>query len=146
MLIAANSPELKQLAAEILQKEIGVQPSADLQALFWASPKTNEIEWCIGYTSFLGKTCQIHVVNFNKKYTPRKLLWAAFDYPFNQAGVETLIGIVNSNNDLAMKYDQNLGFKEVYRFEGVHDEGGDVVVFEMKKQDCRFIKELKDAA
>ncbi len=146
MLFVANSPELKQLAAEILLKEIGVQPSADLQALFWASPKTNEIEWCIGYTSFLGKTCQIHVVNFNKKYTPRKLLWAAFDYPFNQAGVETLIGIVNSKNELAMKYDQNLGFKEVYRFEGVHDEGGDVVVFEMKKQDCRFIKELKDAA
>ena len=146
MLFVANSPELKQLAAEILLKEIGVQPSADLQALFWANAKTNEIEWCIGYTSFLGKTCQIHVVNFNKKYTPRKLLWAAFDYPFNQAGVETLIGIVNSKNDLAMKYDQNLGFKEVYRFEGVHDEGGDVVVFEMKKQDCRFIKELKDAA
>lgn len=146
MLFVANSPELKQLAAEILLKEIGVQPSADLQALFWSNPKTNEIEWCIGYTSFLGKTCQIHVVNFNKKYTPRKLLWAAFDYPFNQAGVETLIGIVNSKNELAMKYDQNLGFNEVYRFEGVHDEGGDVVVFEMKKQDCRFIKELKDAA
>lgn len=146
MLFVANSPELKQLASEILLKEIGVQPSADLQALFWASSKTNEIEWCIGYTSFLGKTCQIHVVNFNKKYTPRKLLWAAFDYPFNQAGVETLIGIVNSKNELAMKYDQNLGFKEVYRFEGVHDEGGDVVVFEMKKQDCRFIKELKNAA
>ena len=146
MLFVANSPELKQLAAEILLKEIGVQPSADLQALFWCSPKTNEIEWCIGYTSFLGKTCQIHVVNFNKKYTPRKLLWAAFDYPFNQAGIETLIGIVNSKNELAMKYDQNLGFKEVYRFEGVHDEGGDVVVFEMKKQNCRFIKELKDAA
>lgn len=146
MLICANNEELKQLAAEILLKEIGVQPSADLQALFWGNPKTNEIEWCIGYTSFLGKTCQIHVVNFNKKYTPRKLLWAAFDYPFNQAGVETLIGIVNSKNDLAMKYDQNLGFKEVYRFEGMHDDGGDIVVFEMKKQDCRFIKELKDAA
>lgn len=146
MLMVANKPELKQLAAEILQKEIGVQPSADLQAIFWVNPQDKAIEWCIGYTSFLGKTCQIHVVSFNKKYTPRKLLWAAFDYPFNQAGVETLIGIVNSKNDLAMKYDQNLGFKEVYRFEGVHDEGGDVVVFEMKKQDCRFIKELKNAA
>lgn len=146
MLIGANSPELKQLASEILFKEIGVQPSADLQAIFWANPKTNEIEWCIGYTSFLGKTCQIHVVSFGKKYTPRKLLWAVFDYPFNQAGVETLIGIVNSKNDLAMKYDQNLGFKEVHRFYGMHDDGGDIVIFEMKKQDCRFIKELKDAA
>ena len=146
MLVVADSPELKQLAAEILHKEIGVQPSADQQAIFWANPETKVIEWCIGFTAFIGKTCQIHVVNFNKKYTPRKLLWATFDYPFRQLGLESLIGIVNSNNEQAMKYDQNLGFKEVHRFAGLHDDGGDIVVFEMKKADCRFIKELKDAA
>ena len=146
MLVGTTTPEHRQLAAEILNKEIGVKPTSDLQAIFWANPETSVIEWCVGFDSFLGKTCQIHVVNFNKKYTPRKLLWATFDYPFRQLGLEALIGIVNSNNELAMKYDQNLGFKEVHRFEGMHDDGGDIVVFEMKKADCRFIKELKDAA
>ena len=146
MLIVADSPELKELAAEILLKEIGVQPSADQQAIFWANPDTKVIEWCIGFTNFIGKTCQIHVVNFNKKYTPRKLLWATFDYPFRQLGLESLIGIVNSNNEQAMKYDQNLGFKEVHRFAGLHDDGGDIVVFELKKDECRFIKELPNAA
>ena len=146
MLIVADSPELKELAAEILLKEIGVQPSADQQAIFWANPETKVIEWCIGFTNFIGKTCQIHVVNFNKKYTPRKLLWATFDYPFRQLGLESLIGIVNSNNEQAMKYDQNLGFKEVHRFVGLHDDGGDIVVFEMKKDECRFVKELANAA
>ena len=146
MLVVADSPELKQLAAEILHKEIGVQPSADQQAILWANPETKVIEWCIGFTAFIGKTCQIHVVNFNKKYTPRKLLWATFDYPFRQLGLESLIGIVNSNNEHAMKYDQNLGFKEVHRFAGLHDDGGDIVVFELKKDECRFIKELPNAA
>ena len=146
MLVVADSPELKQLAAEILLKEIGVQPSADQQAILWANPETKVIEWCIGFTAFIGKTCQIHVVNFNKKYTPRKLLWATFDYPFRQLGLESLIGIVNSNNEQAMKYDQNLVFKEVHRFAGLHDDGGDIVVFEMKKDECRFIKELANAA
>ena len=146
MLIVADSPELKDLAAEILHKEIGVQPSADQQAILWANPDTKVIEWCIGFTAFVGKTCQIHVVNFNKKYTPRKLLWATFDYPFRQLGLESLIGIVNSNNEQAMKYDQNLGFKEVHRFAGLHDDGGDIVVFELKKDECRFIKELPNAA
>ena len=146
MLVVADSPELKQLAAEILHKEIGVQPSADMQAILWANPDTKVIEWCIGFTAFIGKTCQIHVVNFNKKYTPRKLLWATFDYPFRQLGLESLIGIVNSNNKQAMKYDQNLGFKEVHRFVGLHDDGGDIVVFELKKDECRFIKELPNAA
>ena len=43
MLIVADSPELKQLAAEIFHKEIGVQPSADQQAIFWANPYTKGI-------------------------------------------------------------------------------------------------------
>lgn len=146
MLVGTTSPELKELAAEILNKEIGVKPTADLQAIFWCNQQTNVIEWCIGFDSFLGKTCQIHVVNFQKKYTPRKLLFAVFDYAFNTAGVETLIGVVNSNNQEAMKYDQNLGFKEVCRLHGMHDNGGDLVLFEMKKADCRFIKEKKYAA
>lgn len=146
MLVGTTSPELKELAAEILSKEVGVKPTSDLQGIFWCNPETKVIEWCIGFDSFLGKTCQIHVVNFNKKYTPRKLLSAVFEYAFITAGVETLIGIVNSNNTDAMKYDQHLGFTEAYRFEGMHDDGGDIVVFEMKKADCRFIKELKDAA
>ena len=146
MLVGSNSPELKELAAEILSKEIYVKPTKDLQAIFWANPETQVIEWCIGFDSFLGKTCQIHVVNFQKKYTPRKLLFAVFDYAFNKAGVETLLGVVNSNNELAMKYDQNLGFKEVCRLPGMHDDGGDLVLFAMNKADCRFIREKKYAA
>lgn len=146
MLVGTTTQELRELAAEILNKEVGVKPTSDLQAIFWCNPETNVIEWCVGFDSFLGKTCQIHVVNFNKKYTPRKLLSAVFEYAFKTAGVETLIGIVNSNNEQAMKYDQHLGFKEAYRFEGMHDDGGDIVVFRMNKDECRFIKELKDAA
>ena len=145
MLVGTTTPKLKQLAAEILNKEIHVKPTSDLQAIFWANPETNVIEWVIGFDGFIGKTCQIHVVNFQKKYTPRKLLFAVFDYAFNTAGVETLIGVVNSNNEEAMKYDQNLGFKEVCCLEGMHDDGGDLVLFQMKKADCRFIREKKYA-
>ena len=145
MLVGTTTPELKELAAEILAKEIYVKPTKDLQAIFWVNPENEQIEWCVGFDSFLGKTCQIHVVNFNKKYTPRKLLFAVFDYAFNKAGVETLLGVVNSNNELAMKYDQNLGFKEVHRLEGMHDDGGDLVLFAMKKADCRFIRSKKYA-
>lgn len=81
MLIGANTDELRQLGATILLNEISVQPAPGDQYLFWLDPETKEVDWCIGYTSFLGKTCQMHVVNLGKKYTPRKLLWAAFDYP-----------------------------------------------------------------
>ena len=142
MLVAANTQELKNIAIQILLNEIGVQPCGDLQALFWAN-KEKQIEWVIGYTAFIGKTCQMHMVNLKGGYTPKELLRAAFDYPFNQGGIEKTFGIVNSNNTKAMEYDQKLGFKEIMRFAGMHDDGGDIVVFEMNKADCRWIKERK---
>lgn len=146
MLHGAKTLEEKNIGATILLNEIGVKPSSGDQYLFWLNPETKQIEWCIGYTSFLGKTCQMHVVNFKKKYTPRKLLEAAFDYPFNQCGCEIVFGTVNSNNEAAMRYDAHLGFKEANRFRGVHDDGGDLVLFQMNKDECRYIKEHKHAA
>jgi len=140
MLQSAQSLEAKNLAASILLKEIGVQPCGDLQALFWVDEK-NKIEWVIGYTAFIGKTCQMHMVNLKGGYTPKSLLFGAFDYPFNNCGLEKTFGIVNSLNIKAMEYDRKLGFKEAVRFAGMHEDGGDLVVFEMNKSDCRWIRE-----
>ena len=58
MLQVANTLELKDIAAKILLNEIGVQRCADLQAMFWADDK-HQIEWVVGYTAFIGKTCQM---------------------------------------------------------------------------------------
>jgi len=140
MICSAQTPEARQIASDILLKEVGVQPCGDLQALFWVDEQ-DKIEWVIGYTAFIGKTCQMHMVNLKGGYTPKKLLKASFDYPFNQLGIEKAFGIVNSNNVKAIQYDQKLGFKEAVRFAGMHDDGGDLVVFEMDKTDCRWIRE-----
>jgi hypothetical protein len=142
MIKSAQSYEAKQIAADILLREVGVQPCGDLEALFWVNEE-NKIEWVIGYTAFIGKTCQMHMVNLKGGYTPKKLLFSAFDYPFNYRNLEKVFGLVDSNNIKAMEYDQKLGFKEAIRFAEMHDSGGDLVVFEMNKADCRWIKERK---
>lgn len=142
MLQSAQSLEARNVAANILLKEVGVQPCGDLQALFWVDEE-NKIEWVIGYTAFIGKTCQMHMVNLKGGYTPKGLLFGAFDFAFNHCKLEKVFGIVNSQNVKAMEYDQKLGFKEAVRFAGMHDDGGDLVVFEMDKADCRWIKERK---
>jgi hypothetical protein len=142
MIQSAQSYEAKQIASEILLREVGVQPCGDLEALFWVNEE-NKIEWVIGYTAFIGKTCQMHMVNLKGGYTPKKLLFSAFDYSFNFRGLEKVFGLVDSNNIKAMQYDQKLGFKEAIRFPEMHDSGGDLVVFEMNKADCRWIKERK---
>ena len=140
MLQSAQSNEARQIAADILLREVGVQPCGDLKALFWVNEE-NKIEWVVGYTAFIGKTWQMHVVNLTQAYTPKAVLFGAFDYPFNYLGVEKVIAIVNSLNTRAMNYDKKLGFTEVVRFKGMHDDGGDLVVLEMNKADCRWIRE-----
>jgi hypothetical protein len=142
MIQSAQSHEAKKIASDILLKEVGVQPCGDLQALFWVDEE-NKIEWVIGYTAFIGKTCQMHMVNLKGGYTPKGLLFGAFDFPFNYLGVEKAIGILNSLNIRAVEYDKKLGFTEVVRLEGMHDDGGDLIVMEMNKADCRWIKERK---
>jgi hypothetical protein len=111
-----------------------------MQALVWVNDE-QQVEWVVGYTGFVGKTCQMHVVNLVTRRAPRKLLWAAFDYPFNQLHLQTVLGIVNSKNEQAMKFDRHLGFKELLRLEGQHENGGDLVVFAMDKDECRWIQE-----
>jgi len=140
MLQSAQTFEARQVASEILLREVGLQPCGDLEALFWTDEKDN-IEWVIGYTAFIGKTCQMHMVNLKGGYTPKGLLFGAFDYPFNYCGLEKVFGIVNSLNEKAMEYDQKLGFEEAIRFPKMHADGGDMVVFEMNKADCRWIRE-----
>lgn len=142
MLVRAESVELRGVAATILQNEIGVQPCADLQAIFWIDEK-GDVEWVVGYTAFIGKTCQMHMVNLKGGYTPKKLLRDAFSYAFEDCGREKVLGVVNSLNTKAMDYDKKLGFNEILRFDGMHDDGGDLVVLEMNKANCRWLKGIK---
>jgi len=140
MVVVASTPEQKKVAALILQKEIGVQPCSDLQAIMWVND-LGEIEWITGYTGFIGKTCQMHFWSASKGYTPKAFIRFAFEYPFNQAGREIIFGICNSLNTKAMTYDQKVGMEEIARFPNMHDDGGDLVLFKMEKDKCRWIKE-----
>ncbi len=143
MIVVANTPQLKDLAQTILLQEAGVRSTPDMQAIMWANKETKSVEWVVGYDGFVGKVCQIHVVNCAKKSAPRKLVWVAFHYAFIQAEREALIGLVNSKNAEAMRFNKHLGFKEISRLPGLHDDGGDLVLFKMNKSECKWIKERK---
>jgi RimJ/RimL family protein N-acetyltransferase len=145
MIQMALDPQALQIAANILLREVGVEPCGDLKAIFWVN-KDNEIEWVVGYTAFIGKTCQMHVVNLKGKPINRALVQAAFDYPFNYCGIEKTFALVNGNNEKAMNFDLKLGFKEELRYKGLHEGGGDIVLLTMDKADCKWIRELKHAA
>lgn len=98
-------------------------------------------QWVIAFDEWIGTTCQVHMVSRGKVVLPRRLIYATFQHGFRVLQRTHLFGLVNSRNEAAMRLDKWLGFREVYRVPGAHDEGGDIVVFEMTPADCRWLKD-----
>jgi RimJ/RimL family protein N-acetyltransferase len=54
-------------------------------------------------------------------------------------GVDRLSGYVDASNTDARRFDEHVGFQEVARLKGAAPDGGDVILYVMWRQDCRFL-------
>jgi len=67
---------------------------------------------------------------------------AAFEYPFIQAGKGLVIGVIAGNNVAALSFTQRLGFEVKYVIKDGNAVGVDLVLQEMRKENCRWIRRL----
>jgi len=140
-----NEQQLKAMAA-FMQHYAHVLPAMGTHYIGWVSEEDTKLKMCIAFNAFMGKVCQIHVGYVeNWHFTPKQMLKAVFEYGFDVLKRDVLLGIVNSNNERAMKYDLHLGFTESHRLPGLHDDGGDIVILRMNKADCKYLKQEKAA-
>jgi hypothetical protein len=70
----------------------------------------------------------------------RKFLRLGFEYPFQQVGVEQMLGMVDASNYAARRLDEHFGFRPVSTVPGAAMNGGDVIIYRLRKEDCRFIR------
>jgi len=138
VIVLPQSQQQWQAMATFLQRGAGVAPGADLRVIGWVSD--DRLVIVVGFNGFIGKLASIHMAFApDWHFTPRVLLDVVFGHAFNEAGREMLLGIVSSKNAKAMRMDLHLGFREIYRLPGMHDEGADLVVLAMKKDECRYL-------
>lgn len=91
------------------------------------------------YDNFNGRSVCMHVAGVGN-WLNRGYLKRAFDYPFNQLKVGKLIGLVDSKNKAALRFDRHLGFVA----EGIiKDAGrtGDLHILTMTREQCRYLGE-----
>jgi hypothetical protein len=43
------------------------------------------------------------------------------------------------SDEKAMRMDLHLGYHEIFRLPGMHEDGGDLIVLAMKKTECRYL-------
>ena len=92
------------------------------------------------YEGFNGRNVWMHVgAEPGKRWMTKAFLHATFTYPFVQLGCQRVGGYVDASNEQARRFDEHLGFKQEAVLRGAASDGGDVILYVMRKEHCRFI-------
>lgn len=73
------------------------------------------------------------------RWTKAFLLYC-WHYPFVELGCRRVSGYVEASNAAARRVDENLGFKPEAVLKGAAADGGDVILYVMWRDECRFLR------
>lgn len=97
-----------------------------------------ELVAAVGYDMWTPNSVQMHIWIPRPSLVTRTFIREGFRYPFEYKGL--VVGLTPGNNAAALHFNRRVGFKEVYRMKDAWDVGVDVVVQEMRKEDCRWLR------
>lgn len=93
------------------------------------------------YEGFNGQNVWAHLAGKpGKRWMNREFLWYGFHYPFNEMGVKRISGYVNASNTEARRLNEHFGYQEEARLKGAAPDGGDVILYVMWRENCRFLE------
>jgi RimJ/RimL family protein N-acetyltransferase len=72
----------------------------------------------------------------------RQYLTCCFAYPFVQLGVNRVTGLVRVDNLPAQKFDEHLGFKREGLVRRACEDGTDMILYGMLREECRFLPKV----
>jgi RimJ/RimL family protein N-acetyltransferase len=102
--------------------------------------KGGELVAGVIYDGFNGHNVWMHVgAHPGKRWLTRSFRAAAFIYPFTQMGCSRVSAYVECTNLTARKFDEHIGFHQEAVLTGAASDGGDVIIYVMHKEDCRFL-------
>lgn len=89
------------------------------------------------YEGYNGHNIWMHVAIPGR--ITRDFLRYAFHYPFIELGCRRVSGYVEASNARARRFDERLGFQQEAILQGAASDGGDVILYRMNREDCRYV-------
>jgi len=127
----------QDILARWLCERIGYMPTPWLRCIGNVTP-AGKILGVVGFDAWNGASCEMHVAG-EGNWVTRDLLYATFDYVFNAANLNVVIGMVPSSNKKAIRFDKHVGFTEVGRIKnGASD--GDLIIMQLRRENCRYLE------
>ena len=118
---------------EWMNKQTRLPWSTDLRTIA-TMRDDGTISAAVGFNAWTFSTCWMHVAFESPHAMNRKIIRAAFDYPFIKCGMDAVYGLTPKHLDEALRMNDKLGFRRIA-------ETVDCVMFEMKADECRWLKE-----
>lgn len=115
----------------------GYTPGAGFRAIH-VEDDYGRVRGMVGFDGWTPSAVWLHVA-VDKPGACRGLLWAAFDYAFRQCGKQLALANIPACNADALALAERLGFSEVARLQGAWDGTVDLVLLQMRREDCRWL-------
>jgi hypothetical protein len=104
-----------------------------------------QIAGVVAYDSWHPGSVQVHIA-LASPMAWRALSRAVWDYAFEQEGVESVLATIPSHRCEAIRMAILLGFKSTHRVRDGFCPGSDLVHFQMRRSECRFLDSQRKAA
>ena len=102
--------------------------------------ETGKLYGAVIFDQMSPNAAQCHLVITNPIRAIRaRLMQAAADYIFNQLKKSVIYGFIPASNDRSLNIARQSGFKQVVNLRDAFERGVDVVVCEMRREDCRWL-------
>lgn len=93
------------------------------------------------YEGYNGHNVWMHVAaEPGRRWLNREYLRYCFYYPFVEMGCSRVTGYVEASNTDARRFDEHLGFKQEAVLQGAASDGGDVILYVMRRENCRYLE------
>jgi RimJ/RimL family protein N-acetyltransferase len=133
VIITARQTEL----ALWFSRATGSEPTTDA-TVYIGLERDGAICAVVAFDGYKKRSICMHVAATGKKWMTKEYLRYCFHYPFEVAGVDKIIGLVDSTNADAMRFDLHLGFEVEAVIKGA-GEFGDINILTMTRAQCRFL-------
>lgn len=98
------------------------------------------------YEDWSATSCVMSVIIDNPMVLRHGFLETAFHFVFNTSGRIKAFARIASKNKRSLNFVKKLGFTQVAVLEDGCELGNDWIIFELKKEDCRYIEKLEEVA
>jgi hypothetical protein len=98
-----------------------------------------EIHAMTGYDFWTPNAVQMHIwIKHPEAYLSKEFIQECFGYPFG-SGRNLVIGVTPGDNERALEFNRKIGFKEAHRIKDGWSLGTDMVIQEMRRDECRWL-------